>query len=72
MSPLVRKTWPVLALIAGALLIYFECRRGVSGEGVFWLIVGGLIVVLAAAEFIPKKTADTPETQRPDDRLPLE
>jgi hypothetical protein len=73
MSPLVRRTWPILAVVAGGLLIYFECRDGVTGEGAFWLLVGGLIVVLALADLITKGKPPAPSAEtRPEDRLPLE
>jgi hypothetical protein len=58
MSPL-RRFWPVLAVIAGGLLVYFEYRqyRGVTADNIFWLCVGALIVVLGLIDLFQKPPA---------------
>jgi hypothetical protein len=71
-SPVVRRTWPFLAVVAGALLIYFECRHGVTADGVFWLVVGGLIIVLGVADLAGWGKGAEQGRQRGDDQLPLE
>lgn len=60
MQPPLRKFWSALALLAGAALIFFELRsaRGVTGDNVFWLLVGGLIVVLGLIDLVQKRPAD--------------
>ena len=59
----IRRFWPVLAVIAGAALIFFELRRsrGVTGDNAIWLLVGGLVFVLGAVDFFSRggpKTAN--------------
>jgi hypothetical protein len=57
MHPILRKTWPILALLAGLLLIYFEYRdaHGITADNALWLFIGALIVVLAAIDLIQKR-----------------
>jgi len=57
MHPILRKTWPLLALLAGLLLIFFEYRdaQGITADNALWLFIGGLIVVLAAIDLIQKR-----------------
>jgi hypothetical protein len=61
--PVIRKTWPVLALVAGAALVYFELSRdgGVTVENWFWLLVGGLAVILGLIDLIQRITGKSPE-----------
>ena len=49
-----RRFWPVLAVIAGAALIFFELKRsrGITGENAIWLFVGGLVVVLGLIDLL--------------------
>ena len=45
-----------MALVAGGSLVFFEVRRSIALGRVdswFWLVVGALVVALAAAEFVP-------------------
>ena len=52
-----RKVFTAVALVAGAVLVFFEARRSMAlgrVESWFWLAVGVLVVALAAAEFLPK------------------
>jgi hypothetical protein len=66
-----RKFWSILAVLAGALLIYFEWRRagGISTDNIFWLIIAVLIVILATINLIqkPGHPRHTPD----NDDLPL-
>jgi len=57
MHPILRKTWPLLALLAGLLLIFFEYRdaQGITADNALWLFIGGLIVVLATIDLIQKR-----------------
>jgi hypothetical protein len=66
-----RKFWSILAVLAGALLIYFEWRRagGITADNIFWLLIATLIVVLATINLIQKPTADRHDM--PDNNLPL-
>jgi hypothetical protein len=59
MSPL-RRFWPILALLAGAALIAFELRRshGLTLENAFWLLIGGLVVVLATVDLVQRRAKD--------------
>ena len=55
MRPRSRKMFAGVALLAGAALVFFEVRRAVRLGGVeswFWLVVGVLVIVLAAIEFL--------------------
>lgn len=47
-----RRFWPVLAVVTGGALLFFEIRRskGVTGENAFWLLVGGLVLVLGVVD----------------------
>lgn len=47
-----RRFWPLLAIAAAAALLYFELRRsrGVTAENAFWLLVGGLVLILAGVD----------------------
>jgi hypothetical protein len=65
------KFWSILAVLAGALLIYFEWRRagGITADNLFWLLIAALIVVLATINLIQKSGADQHDT--PDNNLPL-
>ena len=43
-----RRFWPVLAVVTGGALLFFEIRRsrGITGENAFWLLVGvGMVFV---------------------------
>jgi hypothetical protein len=66
-----RKFWSILAVLAGALLIYFEWRRagGITGDNIFWLIIAALIVILATINLIQKPSENSHDT--PDNNLPL-
>jgi hypothetical protein len=66
-----RKFWSILAVLAGALLIYFEWRRagGITADNVFWLIIAALILILATINLI-QKPGDPRNTPDNDD-LPL-
>jgi hypothetical protein len=57
MSPVVRRGWPVLAVAAGLLLIFFEYRLegGITGDNAFWLFVGALVVVLGVIDLMQKR-----------------
>ena len=57
MHPLIRKTWPILALLSGLLLIYFEFRAagGITADNALWLFIAALIVVLATIDLIQKR-----------------
>lgn len=57
MHPILRKTWPLLALVAGLLLIFFEYRdaQGINADNALWLFVGTLIVVLGTIDLIQKR-----------------
>ena len=70
MNPLAKKLLSVLALLAGVLLIYFEWRRagGVTADNAFWLLIGSLIIVLAALNVFQKPG---PPPGRDDEKLPL-
>jgi hypothetical protein len=52
-----RKPWSALALLAGAALLFFELRsaHGVTADNIFWLLVGGLILILATIDLIQKR-----------------
>jgi hypothetical protein len=47
-----RRFWPILALLAGAALLFFELRRdrAVTAENAFWLLIGGLVLILGAVD----------------------
>jgi hypothetical protein len=64
-----RRFWPVLALLAGVALVYFELRRagGVTVENVFWLLVAGLIVVLSLIDLFQKRPEPPRDGSRPTD-----
>lgn len=66
MKPIVRKFWPVLAVLAGLLLIFFEYRQahGVTADNAFWLFVAALIVVLGVIDLIQKRPADSDKPKR--------
>jgi hypothetical protein len=55
MTPL-RRYWPVLALLAGVALAYFEIHRagGVTADNVFWLLIAGLIVLMSLIDLVQK------------------
>ena len=56
MSPFVRRTWPMLAVLSGLLLIFFEYRLAgeINWDNAFWLFVGTLIVVLGIVDLTQK------------------
>ena len=62
MKTFLRKFWSILALLAGAALIYFEVKRagGVTADNIFWLIIAALILILAAINLIQKPTQTPP------------
>ena len=47
-----RRFWPLLTIAAAAALLYFELRRarGVTAENAFWLLIGGLVLILAGVD----------------------
>jgi uncharacterized membrane protein HdeD (DUF308 family) len=47
-----RRFWPVLAVVTGGALLFFEIRRsrGITGENAFWLLIGGLVLVLGMVD----------------------
>ena len=56
MKPRTRKVFSAVALVAGGSLVFFEVRRSIALGRVdswFWLVVGALVIALAAAEFVP-------------------
>jgi hypothetical protein len=57
MTPFLRRTWPVLAVLSGLVLIYFEYRAGmgITADNAFWLFVGALIVVLGIVDLLQKR-----------------
>jgi len=68
---LLKRYWAVLALLAGAALMVFEYRRagGVNTDNIFWLFIGGMVMLLAGADLIQRlrggETADLKKkTQR--------
>jgi hypothetical protein len=73
MTPLVKKLASILALGAGVLLIYFEWRRagGITADNAFWLLIGSLIIILAALNVFTSPPNPPPGGQFPDDKLPL-
>jgi len=63
MKPRNRKIIALLALLATAVMLWLErepLARG-TGESWFWLVVAGLVVVLAAAEFAGVGSGDAPK-----------
>ncbi|HSI35253.1 MAG: hypothetical protein ACAI43_25245 [Phycisphaerae bacterium] len=69
-----RRYWPIFALLAGAALIAFELHRdgGVTGENAFWLVVGGVIVLMGLIDLLQRITGKLPEPPEKDDKLPLQ
>jgi hypothetical protein len=61
MTPLVRKSWPALAVLAGLVLIFFEYRQGngVTAENAVWLLVAVLIVVLGVIDLMQGRPGDS-------------
>ena len=57
MLSLLKRIWHYLALIAGAALIGFEISKPgpVSGESLFWIVVGALVVVLATVDIVQRR-----------------
>ena len=56
-----RKLFSGVALVAGGALVFFEVRHSVAlgrVESWFWLVVGVLVILLAAAEFVPRARSD--------------
>jgi hypothetical protein len=56
-KPQSRRIFSAVALVAGLSLVFFELRRALAAgqvESWFWLAVGAAVILLAAAEFIPK------------------
>ena len=51
-----RRYWPVLALLAGVALAYFELHRAgeVTAENGFWLLIAALIVVMSLIDLFQK------------------
>lgn len=51
-----KKTWPMLAVLAGAALIFFEWRAegGITADNWFWLLVGTLVVILGGLAALEK------------------
>jgi hypothetical protein len=54
---MLRRWWPVLALVAGGLLLFFEIKKGDWAESWFWVAVAGLIIVLALMELVTRRKA---------------
>ena len=59
MVGVLKKFWHFLALLAGLGLIAFEVLKpgGVTGDSLFWLFVGGLIVILSVVEIAQRRAA---------------
>jgi hypothetical protein len=74
MRPIVRKFWPVLAVAAGGLLVYFEVRPagGINGDNEFWVFVGGLIVILGVIDLVQPKRPPGDEGRVTELNKPLE
>jgi hypothetical protein len=67
MKPRSRKVFAGVALVAGAALVFFEVRRDLrvgAVESWFWLVVGVLIIVLAAMEFLHGADPSNPDQLR--------
>ncbi len=62
-----RRFWPVIALLAGVVLAFFEIRRvgGVTADNIFWVCVAGLIVLLALIDLFQKRPPGTPPDAPP-------
>ena len=61
MKPRTRKVLSAVGLVAGLVLVFFEVRRSAALGRVdswFWLLVGALVIVFAAAEFLPGRRAE--------------
>ena len=56
---ILRRFWPLVALLAGVALAFLELRkgRGVNADNAFWLLVAGLIVVMAVLSLFQKPPA---------------
>lgn len=66
-----RRFWPILALLAGVALAYFELRRagGVTAENGFWLLIAALIVIMSLIDLFQKRPGpddDTPPPTNPE------
>ena len=59
---ILRRFWPLVALLAGLALAFLELRkgRGVNADNAFWVIVAGLIVVMAVLSLFQKPPAPPP------------
>ena len=67
---IVRRFWPVLALLAGVALAYFEVHKagGVTPDNGFWLLIAGLIVVMSLVDLFQKRPG--PDGGPDDDTAP--
>jgi hypothetical protein len=62
-----RKLFASVALVAGVALVYFEVRRDLRlgvVDSWFWLVVGALVIVLAAMEFLHGANPSDPGQRR--------
>jgi hypothetical protein len=64
-----RKIWSALALLAGAALLAFELRRahGVNADNVFWVLIGGLLVVLSVIDLVQRRPPTDEKPPSDDD-----
>lgn len=70
MHPVFRRNWPYLALLAGGTLVLFELRRGISGDNWFWLLIGALVVVMAAIDLLQRRSGTPRDPHDPGDPGP--
>lgn len=54
MKAIWKRIWPVLAVAAGVVLVWFEVRRsgGVNMDNWFWVLIGGVIILLGALNLL--------------------
>jgi hypothetical protein len=64
-----RKLWSLLAMVAGAALLFFELSRarGVNADNVFWLCVAGLILLLGTIDLFQKPRRPEDDLETPPD-----
>ncbi len=51
---MLRRYWAVLPLLGGALLLYFEVKKGDWAESWFWIALAVLVVVLSLVDLIAR------------------
>jgi hypothetical protein len=67
-----RRIFSGIALAAGLALVFFELRRALAVgrvESWFWLTVGVLVILLAAAEFLPMARHDDDDVSPGGDKV---